>query len=134
MSKHGAGFTKGVKSGENGNIISPKGTKTRQRGSTTEELSQSDIESGELDSDSVVIEELGSSNKIRQKQDDEKPVKVDLDNITPTHKKRLETWFDESEIEEMSKTEEALTGRKKEDIDSVWENIRHSVERAVFNH
>jgi len=121
----GAGFVQGVKSG---NQISPKGTKTRQRGSTTEELSQSDIEGGNLDSDSVVIEELGHTNKIRERKEGEKPVKVDLDNITPSYKKRLETWFDESEIEEMSKKEEALTGRKKEDIDSVWENIRHSVE------
>ena len=128
MSKHGAGFTKGVKSGKNGNIISPKGTKTRQRGSTTEELSHSDIESGDIDTDSVVIEELGHSNKIRQKQDDEKPVKIDLDNITPSHKKRLNTFFDESELEEMNRTEEALTGRKKEDIDSVWAGIREDIE------
>jgi len=125
MSKHGAGFVKGVKSG---NQISPKSRKTRQRGSTTEELSQSDIEGGDLDSDSVVIEELGSSNKIRQKQEGEKPVKVDLDNITPTHKRRLETWFSESEIEEMSRKEEALTGKKKEDISDVWKGIREDIE------
>jgi len=122
------GFVKGERTGKNNNIISPKGTKTRQRGSTTEELSHSDIESGDIDTDSVVIEELGHSNKIRAKKEGEKPVKVDLDNITPTHKRRLETWFSESEIEEMSKKEEALTGKKREDIDSVWAGIREDVE------
>jgi len=121
----GAGFVKGVKSG---NQISPKSRKTRQRGSTTEELSQSDIEGGDLDSDNVVIEELGSSNKIRERKEGEKPVKVDLDNITPEYKRRLETWFDEKEIDEMSKKEEALTGKKKEDIDSVWKGIREDIE------
>jgi len=125
MSKHGAGFVKGVKSG---NQIRPKNQKTRQRGSTTEELSHSDIESGELDSDSVVIEELGHSNKIRAKKEGEKPVKVDLGNITPEYKRRLSTWFDDSELEEMSRKEEALTGKKKEDIDSVWEGIKEDIE------
>jgi len=120
----GAGFVKGVKSG---NQIRPKNQKTRQRKSEIEELSHSDIEGGDLDTDNVVIEELGSSNKIRQTGDDEKPVKVDLDNITPSYKKRLNTWFSESEIEEMSKKEEALTGKKQEDIDSVWAGIREDV-------
>jgi len=125
MSKHGAGFTKGVKSG---NQIRPKGTKTRQRGAEVEELSQSDIEGGDLDSDSVVIEELGHTNKIRAKKEGEKPVKVDLDNITPEYKRRLGIWFDESELEEMSKKEEALTGKTKEDIDSVWKGIKQDVQ------
>jgi len=121
----GAGFVQGVKSG---NQIRPKNQKTRQRKSEVEELSHSDIEGRDLDSDSVVIEELGSSNKIRERKEGERPVKVDLDNITPTHKRRLETWFSESEREEMSKKEEALTGKKREDIDSVWQGIRDDVE------
>ena len=125
MSNAGAGFVKGE---QNGNQIRPKGQKTRQRGSTTEELSHSDIESGELDSDSVVIEELGHTNKIRAKKEGEKPVKVDLDNITPEYKRRLSTWFDDSELEEMSRKEEALTGKKKEDIDSVWKGIKQDVQ------
>ena len=53
---------------------------------------------------------------------------MDLDNITPEYKRRLGIWFDESELEEMSKKEEALTGKKQEDISSVWKGIRDDVE------
>lgn len=121
----GAGFVKGEK---NGNMITPEGN-NNGGGSTVEELgSHEDIEQADLDPEDVVIEDLSEgSSKLRERQDGEHVVKVEVDSLAAND--RLSTWFSEEEIEELESSEKITEGKSgPETYDEAMARIREDVE------
>ncbi|WP_139835161.1 hypothetical protein [Halorubrum ezzemoulense] len=129
MTTKGANFQKVQRTGRNNNIITPEGSSNHNGGSTVAELSShEDIQERDLNPDEdLVVEELeGGNARIRERREDERFIKVNLDSIASD---RLEKFFEPETIEELERKSETIEGESKpKDIDEVWSEIREGVE------
>ena len=124
MTTQGAGF---VKANRQGNQIYPAGSGNTGGSNVAELSSHEDIQERDLNPDEdLVVEELeGGNARIRERREDERVIKVDLQSD------RIQKFYSDDEIEELESKQRTLTGdsEPEKDIDEVWENIREGVRK-----
>ncbi|WP_147441148.1 hypothetical protein [Halorubrum sp. Atlit-26R] len=123
MTTQGANLKQAERTGRNNNIIQPKGS-GNTGGSNVAELSRSEIEELDPETDIVVEELEGGNPRIRERKEDERYIKADLDS------NKVQKFFTDDEIEELQDRERTLKGESEpEDIDEVWDGIREGVRK-----
>jgi len=126
MTVAGANFQKVER---NGNIISPKGSGHNGGTQVSELSSHEQIQEAGIDNpdEDLVIEELGEDPRIRQREEGERVIKVKTESLANS---RLSKFFTDTEIAELEKKEQVVTGEEKETTyEEAMEGMRKDVER-----